>query len=189
MKLVLAGGGVVFGVAAVAVWLFLGVGQGADLGKIETAAAPAEVANRFVVHEWGTFTSFSGSDGVPVGFQPNNSDLPSFIYYQEGAANSKESRLSRGGTVSMETPVLYCYSDRPLRASITVDFPKGWITEWYPFASVPPRSKGNDPHAVGQSMRWDIKLLPGEPVRFAPTRAATPITMPVKPRLRRWRLK
>ena len=35
----------------------------------------------FVAHEWGTFTSFSGSDGVPVSFMPNNEDLPGFVYY------------------------------------------------------------------------------------------------------------
>ncbi|MGH9934956.1 MAG: hypothetical protein ACREAM_01850, partial [Blastocatellia bacterium] len=36
----------------------------------------------------------------------------------------------------METPVIYFYSDRDVRASVKVDFPGGCITEWYPLARV-----------------------------------------------------
>src|SRR5262245_51414715 len=82
-----------------------------------------------VVHEWGTFTSYSGSDGVPVGFTPNNDDLPSFVYnttYSEG----KGGRFRYGGLVSMETPVIYFYTDRAMKVGVKVDFPRGWITEW-----------------------------------------------------------
>jgi hypothetical protein len=35
----------------------------------------------------------------------------------------------------METPVLYFYTPRPMTVSVGVDFPKGWITEWFPRAS------------------------------------------------------
>jgi hypothetical protein len=35
----------------------------------------------------------------------------------------------------METPVLYFYSSQPTTLSVRVDFPQGWITEWYPEAS------------------------------------------------------
>ena len=48
--------------------------------KPEAAAAaavpPPAQTERLIAHEWGTFTSFSGSNGVPVGFSPNNTDLP-----------------------------------------------------------------------------------------------------------------
>src|SRR5436309_1652267 len=34
-----------------------------------------------VVHEWGTFTSFSGSDGKRLNFLHKEGDLPSFVYH------------------------------------------------------------------------------------------------------------
>src|SRR6059036_2986773 len=41
-----------------------------------------EEVNRLVVHEWGTFTSIAGKDGVAVDWHPLNgpSDLPKFVY-------------------------------------------------------------------------------------------------------------
>ena len=124
---------------------------------------------RLVVHEWGTFTSFAGSDGAPVAFSPNNRDLPGFVYAQEDNA-SKGGRLLRGGTVSMETPVVYFYTDRDTRVAVKVDFPHGWITEWYPFATTPPdqnsRRRRADADDPGESIRWEVNLRPGGAVRF-----------------------
>src|SRR5829696_5100115 len=74
-------------------------------------AAPAAAAKDpepFVVHEWGTFSTFSGSDGRPLKFHPNATDLPPFVYNRH--------RYVKGGltdaSVSLETPVLYFYTDR-----------------------------------------------------------------------------
>jgi len=134
-----------------------------SLGRAaEPAAAPqnAPAAAPFTIHEWGTFTSFSGSDGVPAHFTPNYTDLPEFIYSQSGPDEGKGGRLLRDGTVSMETPVLYFYTDRAMKASVTVGFPKGWITEWYPFAAMEPAP--NARRTPGQTMRWDVRLMPGE---------------------------
>jgi hypothetical protein len=128
-------------------------------------AIAADTPVPLVVHEWGTFTSFSGSDGLTVGFVPDNTDLPEFVYVQVGE-NSKGGRLGQGGTVSMETPVMYFYTDRPMRASVRVDFPRGWITEWYPFAASAPNSKGGRPGSTAQSIRWDVRLSPGEAMSF-----------------------
>ncbi len=125
---------------------------------------------RLVVHEWGTFTSFSGSDGVPVGFEPNNVDLPSFVYYPEDDVG-KGGRLRHGGLVSMETPVLYFYTDRETRVAVNVDFPKGWITEWYPFAAKAPVSTDRNDNTGGQSIRWNVKLVPNDPVRLPSEKA------------------
>src|SRR5213593_2098041 len=38
--------------------------------------------NRLVVHEWGTFTSIAGKDGVALEWRPLNgsTDLPKFVY-------------------------------------------------------------------------------------------------------------
>ncbi|MBN9120192.1 MAG: hypothetical protein J0I06_13685, partial [Planctomycetes bacterium] len=137
----------------------------------EPAAAPAAPVPlpappaRLVAHEWGTFTSFSGSDGVPVAFQPNNTDLPNFVYFQ-GNPDSKAGRLRGGGLVSMETPVIYFYTDRETKLSVNVDFPRGWITEWYPFAHAAPALTPANQRAGGQSIRWNVRLTPGEPDRF-----------------------
>jgi hypothetical protein len=164
MKVLLVAGAV-YACSAVAVGLYVSLGCGA--GPVEAAAAPvpsAGASGRLVVHEWGTFTSFSGSDGVPVGFRPDNSNLPGFVYYQDGDPGLKERRLSRDGTVSMETPVIYFYADRETKVSARVDFPRGWITEWYPYATSPPARNARNPRAEGQSIRWDVKLVVGEAV-------------------------
>jgi hypothetical protein len=92
--------------------------------------------DRFVAHEWGTFTSVSTADGKQQLWNPlgGPSELPSFVY-----RSSDANQCFKGGTlamVRMETPVIYFYSDREVRASVKVDLPKGCITEWYPLASV-----------------------------------------------------
>ncbi|HZE98683.1 MAG TPA: hypothetical protein VE981_16770 [Planctomycetota bacterium] len=103
------------------------------LGMTEDAAPP------FVAHEWGTFTSVSGSDGVMIDWRPllGADDLPKFVYrdgegrgYLQGIG-TKNLFPTR---VRMETPVIYFYSDREREVSVKVAFPKGRITEWYPAA-------------------------------------------------------
>src|SRR4029077_5996292 len=84
-------------------------------------------------HEWGTFTSIAGKDGHAVEWLPltGSSDLPSFVEHFSGVA------LKSGllGTVRMETPVVYFYTNRETTVSVHVSFSKGLITEWYPRAS------------------------------------------------------
>jgi hypothetical protein len=87
---------------------------------------------RPIVHEWGTFSTFSGSDGRNLKFEPYDNDLPDFVHGYR-LRNSKEGPA--GGTISLETPVLYFYAKQPFTASVEVEFPKGIITEWYPHAA------------------------------------------------------
>ena len=56
-------------------------------------------------HEWGTFTSVAGEDGMPVPWFSYTGplDLPCFVY------NFGGSKILIRGTVRMETPVLYFY--------------------------------------------------------------------------------
>ena len=99
------------------------------------------------VHEWGTFSTFSGSDGVNLKFQPYDNDLPDFVHGYL-PRNSKAGPL--GGTISLETPVVYFYSERPLTATVRVDFPKGALTEWFPRAA-----------RTEHRLTWaDFKVLP-----------------------------
>ncbi len=102
-----------------------------------------------VIHEWGTFSTFSGSNGTNLKFYPYDDDLPEFVHgYQ--LRNSKKG--PEGGTISLETPVLYFYSERPLTASVRVDFPKGILTEWFPHA-------GRSDHQLS----WEgIKVRPAD---------------------------
>lgn len=96
----------------------------------------------YIAHEWGTFTSIQGTDGIPILWQSLNSgDLPLFVYNrtraQDAALLGVSSVLGGGkGTMSaiqrMETPVIYFYSLKPQKVDVRVDFPSGSITEWYP---------------------------------------------------------
>ncbi|OAI39687.1 hypothetical protein AYO40_05590 [Planctomycetaceae bacterium SCGC AG-212-D15] len=114
-----------------------------------SAATPPKEAGGLVVHEWGTFSTFSGSNGAYQKFYVHGNDLPEFVYRSHIWDNTKS---GRGAVlVSLETPVLYFYSERELTASVRVDFPEGVITDWYPEASRPPDHK----------LQWDrIKVLP-----------------------------
>jgi len=95
------------------------------------------------VHEWGTFTSVQGGDGAQLAwFADKASDLPRFVYdwSKPGLNRPRPTRYytSKIGTLArqrMETPVIYFYSDHKLTADVTVKFPSGLITEWFPQAA------------------------------------------------------
>ncbi len=97
--------------------------------------APQSAEGRFVVHEWGTFTSFSGSDGVKLEFRPLvDDDLPGFVVdrAEQCGRVSPFIKWSYRAYQRMETPVLYFYTDRERDVKVRVDFPQGLITEFYP---------------------------------------------------------
>ena len=130
---------------------------------------------KFVVHEWGTFTSVMGSNGLRVGgLHHEEEKLPDFIVGRDLLNENVEAYLppgdgipSTGGqncypskglpvcddvrptplmpaptpaykitpevvTQKMETPVIYFYSDEKVQSRVTVDFPKGIISQYYP---------------------------------------------------------
>jgi hypothetical protein len=104
------------------------------LPRIFRAQSPSSEPDPYLTaHEWGTFTSIAGKDGHAVEWLPltGSSDLPSFVEHFSGVA-FKGGLL---GTVRMETPVLYFYTNRETTVSVHVSFSKGLITEWYPRAS------------------------------------------------------
>jgi hypothetical protein len=88
--------------------------------------------DELTVHEWGTFTSIAGDDGMAIDWEPLDgpSDLPCFVHRFEFGAKALLS-----GTVRMETPVIYLYGPEGSTAGVRVIFPKGFITEWYPKAN------------------------------------------------------
>ena len=130
------------------------------LGHVNPASKAAQngpsADSRLVVHEWGTFTSIAGKDGVALEWRPLNgsTDLPGFVHtIQDGAKGLRHPALKADldATVRMETPVLYFYSDKEIDVSVKVDFPKGKITEWYPQA-----------RTVNTGIDWGrLKVMPG----------------------------
>jgi hypothetical protein len=94
-------------------------------------AEPA--APKLIVHEWGTFTARLDDHGNLRTWTPHDrvEPLPKFVFESWTTPAKQQAK----GTVRMETPVLYFYADEPTRASAIVEFPGGFLTEWYPFAS------------------------------------------------------
>lgn len=128
-----------------------------------TALVLIESASAWQLHEWGTFTTVSGSDGVLLsGLQREEETLPPFVHAHFGMENGKlppiegvNRILQRHGTlgfapplskgfgerpvanvtVKMETPVIYFHSDKAFQASVKVGFEGGTISQWYPTRS------------------------------------------------------
>lgn len=84
----------------------------------------------FIVHEWGTDTVVVGSDGaLQRGLHHEEEDLPGFVHDRLKAGSLAGSTSVE---VKMETPVTYFYADTPRTVSVSVGFPKGVFTQWYP---------------------------------------------------------
>ena len=85
------------------------------------AAIPSDpsASSGLVVHEWGTFTSVQGSDGVALeGLQHEEESLPAFVYSRSKVRDCPLRDRGYKGlevdvahvTKKMETPVIYFYS-------------------------------------------------------------------------------
>src|SRR5688572_24668286 len=120
-------------------------------GGLFTVARATQSPARLTVHEWGTFTTIAGPDGQAMQWLPlgGPTDLPCFVQtYQNRRVKAvipadagalldyEQARAGLKGTVRMETPVLYFYSDRETTAHVSVSFPQGLFTEFYPTGTV-----------------------------------------------------
>ena len=119
-----------------------------------TSTAKTSEENRLVVHEWGTFTSIAGKDGLALEWRPLNgsSDLPKFVHTMQDGRGLRHGPTKADLTtlVRMETPVIYFYTNREMDITAEVKFPKGRITEWYPQA-----------RSVAAGINWgSLKLAP-----------------------------
>jgi hypothetical protein len=84
----------------------------------------------FIVHEWGTDTVVVGSDGsLQRGLHHEEEDLPPFVYDRLRAG---EAQGATSVHVKMETPVTYFYAEKAMTAKVSVAFPSGVLTQWYP---------------------------------------------------------
>src|SRR5689334_7784392 len=114
------------------------------LGSVVLVAAGATLisnsgsSKNLVAHEWGTFTSVQGADGILMEWQPlETSQLPDFVHNWLRPGPGRAANLGKNVLFSlqrMETPVIYFYSAGPQTVDVSIRFPQGRITEWYPQA-------------------------------------------------------
>lgn len=148
--------------------------------------ATANRSSAVVAHEWGTFTTVAGEDGQAISWLPlgGPSDLPCFVESyknrlfkvignaeQEGPIDYSSARSALVGTVRMETPVVYFYSPEETNVSVSVRFPRGLMTEWFPKATVTqpnvlPTVLQN-PEVVAR-INWPlVRIMPGRVGEYA----------------------
>ncbi len=146
----------------------------------KTPATTSRSGADYIAHEWGTFTSVQGSDGVQLEWNPFVvEELPGFVYNAMKPRDRKVvlpsfvsfAKLGSLARQRMETPVIYFYADKPQKVSVDVEFPDGQFTEWFPQLSELNGKKA--PAVIGRGMmRWgDIEIMPGngaDEARFFP---------------------
>jgi hypothetical protein len=111
-------------------------------------ASPAEIRrdardpDNLVAHEWGTFTSVAGDQGQQIEWLPleGQNDLPCFVE----RFRHFRGKFAMTATVRMETPVIYFYAPRTTTVDVSVRFPSGLVTEWFPRAEVTPATPVTD---------------------------------------------
>lgn len=191
--------------------LLLATGTAVGFANDKNNGKPAD----YVVHEWGTFTSLQGANGVQLSWLPQiGADLPPFVYRDNlrnsiGAgylSRSVMSKASRRARQRMETPVLYFYSEKPRTVDVEVRFPNGSITEWYPRVShagptMTSIAKERIPQGrAGESyIRWnDVQVLPhdqkvalkhdGKPSHYYPARETDANPLKISTGTGRWQV-
>ncbi|TWT58296.1 hypothetical protein KOR42_16700 [Thalassoglobus neptunius] len=134
-----------------------------------------------IVHEWGTFTSFSGSDGIHLSFRPLvENDLPKFVSTIRPSWSRLLSKQSIRAIQRMETPITYFYTDVERDVEVQVEFPQGLLTEYFPpvrqfhpempYISPTPFGQGLDPKIPLENGKLDwgkIHLIPAQSLRPA----------------------
>lgn len=128
-----------------------------ELPKSETASGPSP-GQQLVVHEWGTFTSRVDAKGNLLTWKQQDrvEPLPNFVL----ESFTTPAKQAAKGTVRMETPVLYFYASELTKASASVTFPGGFLTEWYPSAT----HEDTAEHAI---LTWpSFEIVPGPDPEF-----------------------
>jgi hypothetical protein len=141
-----------------------------DFSAPEKTKADSIKPDGLIVHEWGTFTSIAGKNGVAIDWRPlkEASDLPEFVYTEAENNGFRGTYHDKGkgslARVRMETPVIYFYTPKEMEVSVKVDFPKGKITEWYPQASVVnAKYEADKKGRLESGINWGtIKILPDD---------------------------
>lgn len=130
---------------------------GAGLILAWTGAGAQE---KWVVHEWGTFTSLQDESGTAIGgINTDDEPVPPFVHRMSGFAllNTSETPpvMFKGApachpdvTMRLETPVIYFHPPKSAAgtrsASVRVAFHGGWLSEFYPAANFTAPGLEND---------------------------------------------
>jgi len=135
----------------------------------------------YIAHEWGTFTSLCGSDGIPLhGLYVEEEPLPVFVHNLGGSFPKLPYDFGKGTPVNvalsnvsikMETPVIYFYSKDAFNVDVKVQFTHGLIGQWYPDDSAgvssmyynsfgPNLDFGNKQAPISNFLQWNAKVLP-----------------------------
>src|SRR5262245_59378967 len=125
-----------------------------------------------VVHEWGTFLTMNGSDGVTLdGMYHEEHALPAFVH-----ARSRDELRLRASNLKGEPPVVYFYTGEPRRVRFEGGFPGGLGTQWYPQADCVGPSltqTGSLPRARNGRIGWTVDVVP--PTNARPPLPETPV--------------
>jgi hypothetical protein len=117
---------------------------------------------RLIVHEWGTFLSTQGSDGVSLGGMVDSEELLPLFVRQRSLGGRPRFTIDQ----KMETPVTYFYVDQPRTVQVRVGMPQGILTHWYPAVRSfgPPLSNPKAEASADSFLDWGaIELLPDTP--------------------------
>ncbi len=87
------------------------------------------------VHEWGTFTVLSDSNGSALQWYQPVPDLDVLPEFVTGSPFGLSKAAIMPSMVRMETPVLYFYPEKPMPVKVEVSFSGGRLTEWFPALS------------------------------------------------------
>lgn len=160
-------------IATVAVFRYLPANESRVESTTDSTNPSSSDDGQFIMHEWGTFTTFSGSDGVFIDYRPlaqAHADLPRFVWNRGTASNNGIPIFAKSrvfARVRMETPVTYFYTDRVRSIDVKVDFPKGLLTEFYPPArTMLPAFDSKQAYGAGEaigdsSLDWgNVELIP-----------------------------
>ena len=119
--------------------------------------------DRLIVHEWGTFTVLQDENGKPIGgINTDDEPLPGFVHNLNGELNGPSSPLPpvyfKGVPrnhpdvyTRLETPVIYFYppGGKDMTIDVDVRFPAGWLTQFYPDATVTADGRNRDGFQFG----------------------------------------
>lgn len=133
-------------------------------------------------HEWGTFTSLVGSNGITQhGMYHEDEKLPDFVHgfgVTQGdlagpvtpAPRPKPCRqkfcfgdeffANNLITQKMETPVIYFYSDVKRDVTVNVKFPEGVVTDTYPAPIRTSPTTGDIREAANGDTTFQVEVLP-----------------------------
>jgi hypothetical protein len=112
----------------------------------------AQQTERWKIHEWGTFTALQNEQGEPLGWiNTEDEPVPPFCHRLSRTLLVPVDDLAPGYfkdaprahpdvILRLETPVVYFHPPKsaklPATVDLRVDFRGGWLTEYYPDATV-----------------------------------------------------